>query len=116
MSRHAARARSGKDRTSLYQEVTDKIITATILDSESTTYSSDQAILFTACAALGHDALQKAISPTRQIDHWSASDFEGTIVFDEGDEHAADENFECRAHNNLNAIPPAASIGDKAAT
>jgi antirestriction protein ArdC len=26
MSRHAARARSGKDRTSLYQEITDKII------------------------------------------------------------------------------------------
>jgi antirestriction protein ArdC len=26
MSTHAARARSGKDRTSLYQEITDKII------------------------------------------------------------------------------------------
>ena len=26
MSRHAARARSGEDRTSLYQEITDKII------------------------------------------------------------------------------------------
>ena len=26
MSRHAARARSGKDRTSLYQEITDNII------------------------------------------------------------------------------------------
>ena len=115
MSRHAARARSGKDRTSLYQEVTDKIITATILDSESTTYSSDQAILFTACDALEHDALQKAISPTRQIDHWLASDFEGTIVFDEGDEHAACENSECRAHDNLNAIPLAVSAGDKAA-
>jgi hypothetical protein len=30
-------------------------------------YSSDQAILFTACDALEHDALQKAISPARQI-------------------------------------------------
>ena len=26
MSRHTARARSGQDRTSLYQEITDKII------------------------------------------------------------------------------------------
>jgi hypothetical protein len=31
------------------------------------------------------------------------------------DEHAAGENSECRAHDNLNAIPQAASIGDKAA-
>ena len=88
---------------------------ARILGSESTTYRLDQAILFTACDALEHDALQKAISPTRQIDHWLASDFEGTIVFDEGDEHAAGENSECRAHDNLNAIPLAASTGDKAA-
>jgi hypothetical protein len=86
-----------------------------IFRSESTTRSPDQAILFTACDALEHDALQKAISPTRQIDHWLASDFEGTIVFDEVDEHAAGENSECRAHDNLNAIPLAASTGDKAA-
>ena len=86
-----------------------------IFRSESTTHPPDQAILFTACDALEHDALQKAISPTRQIDHWLASDFEGTIVFDEGDEHAAGENSECRAHDNLNAIPLAASTGDKAA-
>jgi antirestriction protein ArdC len=85
-----------------------------IFRSESTTRSPDQVILFTACDALEHDALQKAISPTRKIDHWLASDFEGTIVFDEGDEHAAGENSEC-AHDNLNAISLAASTGDKAA-
>jgi hypothetical protein len=31
------------------------------------------------------------------------------------DKHAAGENSECRAHDNLNAIPLAASTGDKAA-
>jgi hypothetical protein len=31
------------------------------------------------------------------------------------DEHAAGENSECRAHDNLNTIPQAASIGDKTA-
>jgi antirestriction protein ArdC len=35
-----------------------------IFRSESTTRSPDQAILFTACDALEHDALQKAIWPT----------------------------------------------------
>ena len=74
---------------------------ARILGSESTTYRLDQAILFTACDALGHDVLQKAISLTRQIDHWLASDFDGTIMFDKGDEHSAAENSECRAHDNL---------------
>jgi len=88
---------------------------ARILSSESTTHLPDQAILFTACDALGHDTLQKAISRARQIDHWLASDFDGTIMFDEGDEHAAGEDSECRAHDNLNAIPLAASTSDKAA-
>src|SRR5262245_1911484 len=86
-----------------------------IFRSESTTHLPDQAILFTACDALEHDALQKAISPTRQIDHWLASDFEGTTMFDKGDEHAAAESSECRAHDNLNDIPLAASTGDNAA-
>jgi hypothetical protein len=36
-------------------------------------------------------------------------------MFDEGDEHAAGENSKCRAHDNLNAIPLAASTGDNAA-
>jgi hypothetical protein len=152
MSRSIARARAGRDRTSLYQEITDKIITeleagrvpwgtvaakapltvfntdqcedlvrqvriARILSSESTTYRLDQAILFIASDALGHDALQKAILRTRQIDHWLASDFDGTIMFGEADavQHAACENSECRAHENLNTIPQAASIGDKTA-
>jgi antirestriction protein ArdC len=88
---------------------------ARILSSGSTTHLPDQAILFTACDALGHDALQKTILRTRQIDHWLASDFDGTIMFDEGDEHAAGENSKCRAHDNLNAIPLAASTGDNAA-
>jgi hypothetical protein len=46
-----------------------------------------------------------------------ASDFAEAIMFDEGDavQHAAGEESECRAHDNLNAIPQAASVGDKAA-
>jgi hypothetical protein len=90
---------------------------ARILGSESTTYRLDQAILFTACDALGHDVLQKAISRTRQIDHWLASDFDRTAMFDKGDavQHAAREDSECRAHDDLNAIPQAGSTGDKAA-
>jgi len=86
-----------------------------IFRSGSTTHLPDQAILFTACDALGQDTLQKAISRARQIDHWLASDFDGPIMFDEGDEHAAGENSKCRAHDNLNAIPLAASTGDNAA-
>jgi hypothetical protein len=31
------------------------------------------------------------------------------------DEHAAGENSECRAHDNLNPIPLAASTGEKTA-
>jgi hypothetical protein len=48
---------------------------------------------------------------------WLASDFAEAIMFDEGDavQHAAGEESECRAHDNLNAIPQAASVGDKAA-
>jgi hypothetical protein len=90
---------------------------ARILGSESTTYRLDQAILFTACDALGHDVLQKAISRTRQIDHWLASDFDGTVMFDKGGavQHAAGEDSECHAHDDLTAIPQAAGTGDKAA-
>jgi hypothetical protein len=31
------------------------------------------------------------------------------------DEHAAGENYECRAHDNLNAIPLGANTGDNTA-
>jgi hypothetical protein len=46
-----------------------------------------------------------------------ASDFAEAIMFDEGDavQHAAGQESECRAHDNLNAIPHAASNADKAA-
>ena len=86
-----------------------------IFRSESATQLPHQAVPFTACDAPGHDALQKAISRARQNDHWLASDFDGTIMFDEGDERAAGENSKCRSHDNLNAIPLAASTGDNAA-
>jgi hypothetical protein len=83
---------------------------ASILRSEGTTFRLDQAVLFTTCDALGHQTLEKAISRTRQIDHGLASDFDRAIMFDEGDavQHAAGEESECRAHDNLNAIPQAA--------
>jgi hypothetical protein len=90
---------------------------ASILRSEGTTFRLDQAVLFTTCDALGHQTLEKAISRTRQIDHGLASDFDRAIMFDEGDavQQAAGEESECRAHDNLNAIPQAASVSDKAA-
>src|SRR5215831_17377009 len=83
---------------------------ASILRSEGTTFRLDQAVLFTTCDALGHQTLEKAISRTRQIDHGLASDFDRAIMFDEGDavQQAAGEESECRAHDNLNAIPQAA--------
>jgi hypothetical protein len=95
----------------------DDYYIASILRSEDTTFRLDQGILFTTCDALGHDALEKAISRTRQIDRWLASDFDEAIMFDEADavQHAAGEESECRAHDNLNTIPQAASVGDKAA-
>jgi hypothetical protein len=57
------------------------------------------------------------MSQTHQIDHWLASDFAEAIMFDEGDavHHAAGEKSGCRAHDNLNAIPQAAIVGDRAA-
>jgi len=93
----------------------DDYYIASILRSESTTSRLNQGILFTAWDALGHDILEKAISRTRQIDHWLAS-IDGAIIFDEGDavQHAAGEESECRAHDNLKAIPQAAGVGDKA--
>jgi P-loop containing NTP hydrolase pore-1 len=95
----------------------DDYYIASILGSESSTFRLDQAILFATCDALEHDALEKAISRTPQVDHWFASDFDGAIMFDEGEavQHAAGEESECRAHDNLNAIPQAGSVGDKAA-
>jgi antirestriction protein ArdC len=99
------------------EDLVRQVHIARILSSESTTYRLDQVILLIASDALGHDALQKAILRTRQIDHWLASDFDGTIMFGEVDgvQHAACENFGCRAHDNLNTIPHAASIGDETA-
>ena len=95
----------------------DDYYIASILRSESTTSRLNQGILFTAWDALGHDILEKAISRTRQIDHGLVSDFDGAIIFDEGDavQHAAGEESERRAHDNLNAFPQAASVGEKAA-
>jgi P-loop containing NTP hydrolase pore-1 len=95
----------------------DDYYIASILGSESSTFRLDQAILFTTRDALEHDALEKAISRRPQIDHWLPSDFDGAIMFDEGDavQHAAGEESESRAHDNLNAVPQAASVGDKAA-
>ncbi len=95
----------------------DDYYIASILRSESTTFRLNQGILFTTCDALGHDTLEKAISRTRQIDHGLVSDFDGAIIFDEGDavQHAAGEESERRAHDNLNAFPQAASVGEKAA-
>jgi hypothetical protein len=90
---------------------------ASTLRSESSTFRLDQTILFTIRDAPEHDALEKAISRTPQVDHWFASDFAEAIMFDEGDavQHAAGQESECRAHDNLNAIPQAASVADKAA-
>ena len=94
----------------------DDYYIASIHRSESTTFRLNQGILFTTCDALGHDTLEKAISRTRQIDHWLASNFDGAIIFDEGDavQHAAGEESECRAHDNLKAVPQTAGVGDKA--
>ena len=94
----------------------DDYYIASIRRSESTTFRLHQGILFTACDALGHDILEKAISRTRQIDHWLASNFDGAIIFDVGDavQHAAGEESECRAHDNLKAVPQTAGVGDKA--
>jgi hypothetical protein len=93
----------------------DDYYIASILRSESTTFRLNQGILFTACDALGHDILEKAISRTRQIDHWLASNFDGVIMFGEGDavQHAAGEESESRAHDNLKAVPQTAGVGDK---
>jgi hypothetical protein len=117
MSRSIARARAGRDRTSLCQEITDKIVTELEAGRVPWVQPWDQAILFTTCDVPGHCALEKAISRTRQIDHGLVSDFDGAIIFDEGDavQHAAGEESERRAHDNLNAFPQAASVGEKAA-
>ena len=68
----------------------------------------DQTILFTTRDAPEHDALEKAISRTHQIDHWLASDFVEAIMFDEGDaaQHAAGHESKCRAHDNSECYPP----------
>ena len=60
---------------------------------------------------------RKQMSRTHQIDHWLAPDFAGAIMFDEGDaaQYAAGHESKCRAHDNLNAIPQAASVADMAA-
>ena len=87
------------------------------LRSESSTFRLDQTIPFTTRDPPEHDALEKAISRTHQIDHGLVSDFDGAIIFDEGDavQHAAGEESERRAHDNLNALTQAASVGEKAA-
>jgi len=90
---------------------------ASTLRSESSTFLLDQTILFTTRDAPEHDALEKTMSRRHQIDHWLAPDFAGAIMFDEGDaaQHAAGHESKCRAHDNLNAIPQAASVADMAA-
>ena len=95
----------------------DDYYIASTLRSESSTLRLDQTIPFTTRDTPEHDALQKAMSRTHQIDHWLASDFAGAIMFDEGDavQRAAGHESKCRAHDNLNAIPQAASVADMAA-
>ena len=95
----------------------DDYYIASTLRSESSTFRLDQTILFTTRDAPEHDALQKQMSRTHQIDHWLAPDFAGAIMFDEGDavQRAAGHESKRRAHDNLNAIPHAASNADKAA-
>ena len=95
----------------------DDYYIASTLRSESSTLRLDQTILFTTRDTPEHDALEKAISRTHQIDHWLASDFVEAIIFDEGDavQGATGHESKCRAHDNLNAIPHAASVADKAA-
>ena len=86
-------------------------------NSESTTHRLAQAILFIACDALGTMSSRKRVrGRDKSIIRWPL-DFDGTIMFGESDavHRAAGENSECRAHDNLNAIPLAASSGDKAA-
>ena len=94
----------------------DDYYIASILRSESTTFRLNQGILFTTWDALGYDTLENAISRTRQIDHWLASNFDGAIIFDEGDavQHGTGEESECRAHDDLKAVPQTAGVGDKA--
>ena len=95
----------------------DDYCIASTLRSESSTFRLDQTIPFTTRDAPEHDALQKRMSRTHQIDHWLAPDFAGAIMFDEGDavQGATGHESKCRAHDNLNAIPHAASVADKAA-
>ena len=78
------------------------------LRSESSTFRLDQTSPFTTRDAPEHDALQKQMSRTHQIDHW---------LFDEGDavQRAANHEFKCRPHDNLNAIPQATRVADMAA-
>jgi P-loop containing NTP hydrolase pore-1 len=95
----------------------DDYYIGSILRGEGTAFFLDQGILFAAYDALGHDALDEEVSRTRQIDHWLGSDFDGVIMFGEGDavQHAAGEESERCAHDNLNAVPQAASVASKAA-
>jgi hypothetical protein len=90
---------------------------ARILRGEGTAFLLDQGILFPAYDALGHDTPNEEVSGTRQIDDWLGSDFDGVIMFGEGDavQHAAGGEAERRAHDNLNAVPHAAGIASKAA-
>jgi hypothetical protein len=95
----------------------DDYYIASTLRSESSTFRLDQTSPFTTRDAPEHDALEKTMSRRHQIDHWLASDFAEATMFYEGDavQHAAGEESECRAHDNLNAIPQAASVADMAA-
>src|SRR4249920_188185 len=95
----------------------DDYYIASTLRTESPTFRLDQIIPFTTRDAPEHDALQKQMSRTHQIDHWLAPDFAGAIMFDEGDavQRAAGHESKCRAHDHLNAIPQAASVADMAA-
>jgi hypothetical protein len=95
----------------------DDCYIGSILRGEGTAFLVDQGILFAAYDALGHDALDEEVSRTSKIDHWLGSDFDGVIMFGEGDamQHAAGEESERCAYDNLNAVPHAASVASKAA-
>jgi hypothetical protein len=85
----------------------DDCYIGSILRGEGTAFLVDQGILFAA-----YDALRHA-----QIDHWLGSDFDGLIMFGEGDavQQAAGEESERCAHDNLNAVPQAVSVASRAA-
>ena len=95
----------------------DDYYIASTLRSESSTLRLDRPIPFPPHAIRQSMTLSRKRFRTHQIDHRLASRFVEAIIFDEGDavQGATGHESGCRAHDNLNAIPHAASVADKAA-